>query len=270
METLSRGRALSTERRPGSVALTRAVPRSLERGERAFVERQQIDLERAAQQHAAYRSHLSDLGLAVQVLPEEPDLPDSVFVEDTAVVLDELAVLTRPGAPSRRPEVESVEERLREWRTLRRIEEPGTLDGGDVMCVERTLLVGRTRRTNAEGIAQLGDLVAEWGYEVVPVAVEGCLHLKSACSHIGEGTVLVNRGWLDAGALGGLSTIEVDEGEPGAANVLFLPLSQTILAAAEFPATAERLRGSGRRVVTVAISEFLKAEAAVTCLSLVV
>jgi dimethylargininase len=138
------------------------------------------------------------------------------------------------------------------------------------MRVERTLFVGRTPRTNAAGIAQLGDLVAEWGYEVVPVGVEGCLHLKSACSYIGEGTVLVNRDWFDAGAIGGLSTIEVDEGERGAANVLFLPPSGTLLAAAEFPATAERLRGSGRRVVTVAISEFLKAEAAVTCLSLIV
>lgn len=228
-----------------------------------------IDLDRAADQHAAYRGRLSDLGLAVELLPEEPELPDSVFVEDTAVVLDEAAVLTRPGAPSRRPEVESVGEHLGEWRTLRRIEEPGTLDGGDVTRVERTLFVGWTRRTNAAGIEQLSELVADWGYQVVAVAVEGCLHLKSACSWIGEGTVLVNRHWLDTGALRGLSMIEVDEGEPGAANVLFLPQRGTVLAAAEFPATAERLRSSGRTVVTVAISEFLKAEAAVTCLSLI-
>lgn len=246
------------------------MPRSLERGERAFVERVPIDFDRAARQHAAYRRHLSDLGRAVHVMPAEPHLPDSVFVEDTAVVLDELAVLTRPGAPSRRQEVESVAGRLREWRTLRRIEEPGTLDGGDVMRAERTLFAGRTRRTNAAGIAQLSDLVAEWGYGVVPVSVEGCLHLKSACSYIGEGTALINPCWIDAGALRGLSTMEVDEAEPGAANVLSLPGCGTVLAAAEFPATAGRLRGSGRTVVTVAISEFLKAEAAVTCLSLIV
>jgi dimethylargininase len=247
----------------------RAVPRSLERGERTFVERQPIDLGRAAQQHAAYRRHLSDLGFAVHVMPAEPHLPDSAFVEDTAVLLDELVVVTLPGAPSRRPEVQSVADRLREWRTLRRIEEPGTLDGGDVMRVDRTLFVGRTRRTNAAGITQLTNLVAEWGYEVVPVSIEGCLHLKSACTWIGEGTVLVNRGWIEAGALRGVSTIEVDAGEPGAANVLFLPQRGTVIAAAEYPVTAQRLRDSGRTVMTVAISEFLKAEAAVTCLSLI-
>jgi len=250
------------------IALTRAVPESLEDGERTYVERQPIDLDLARRQHAAYRRCLAELRCSVEVLPAEPTLPDSVFIEDAAVVLDELGIVARPGARSRRAEVASVAGRLQAWRQLRPITAPGTLDGGDVLRVGRTLYVGRSARTNAAGIEQLHVAVEELEYDVVPVPVDACLHLLSACSWIGDSTVLINPDWIDAAALCGLSAIEVDPGEPAAANVLFFPDRGTVLMPAEYPETARRLRTAGREVVCVAISEFLKAEAGVSCLSL--
>jgi dimethylargininase len=207
------------------------------------------------------------LGVRVISLPEEPNLPDAVFVEDTAVVLDEVAVLARPGAAARLAEVSTIEPVLAAYRALRRIEVPGTLDGGDVLRLERVLYVGRSTRTNAAGITQLSQLVEPFGYRVRPVPVTGCLHLKSACSHVGDAVVLVNGNWIDTGAFSEVEVVEIDAAEPAAANAVLV--EDAVLMASDVPRTADLIRNRGRRVVTVDLSELRKAEAGGTCMSLI-
>jgi dimethylargininase len=187
-----------------------------------------------------------------------------VFIEDTAVVLDEVAVLTSMGAPSRRPEPAGIEPVLREYREVRRIQLPATLEGGDVLRVGRTLLAGRTGRTNAAGIEALAELVRPFGYTVLAAAPRGCLHFKSACTALPDGRLLMNPDWLDP--VPGFESVPIAPEEPDAANVLLV--GDTVVMAAAFPVTAERVRGLGFEVRTVELSEFALAEGAVTCMSL--
>jgi dimethylargininase len=203
----------------------------------------------------------------VRPLPAAGDLPDAVFVEDTAVVLDELAVIARPGAASRRAEVESVSTALGTWRALlRRIEPPGTLDGGDVLVVGRRVFVGLSSRTNRDGAEQLERALGPHGYSVHPLAVSSCLHLKSAVTAVAPGTVLLNPAWVDAAGFGEFARIAVDGGEPAAANAL--SVAGTVVCADAFPRTNERLARSGLRVLALDMSELAKAEGALTCCSL--
>src|SRR5688572_7023332 len=171
-------------------AITREVSSSINECELAFHARQPIDVAKAIAQHKAYRECLAELGARIVSLPAEPGLPDAVFVEDAAVVLDEIAVIANMGAASRRGEVVSVAEALARYRPIEYLKAPATLDGGDVMRIERTLFVGLSRRTNRQGVEQLSDLVRPYGYQVHPIEVTGCLHLKSACSYVGRNTIL--------------------------------------------------------------------------------
>jgi len=249
------------------IAITREVSRSLGACELSYVDRVAIDVERAAAQHEAYRRALASLGCNVVSLAAEHDFPDAVFVEDVAIVLDELAIVTRPGAPSRRAEVASMARELARHRTLKTIEPPGTVDGGDVLVIGRTIFVGESARTNADGIAQLRAIADAAGYSVQPVPVRGCLHLKTAVSEIAEGTVLINRGWVDPAAFAEFRQIAIDPGEPHAANGL--RVGDAVLYPASFPRTLERLEAAGVAPVIVDLSELQKAEGAVTCCSLV-
>ncbi len=169
-------------------AITRQVSRSINECELSFQERQPIDVQKAIDQHIAYEQLLSDLGIRVVRLAAEPHLPDAVFVEDPAVVVDEIAVISRMGAVSRRPEARSLADALSLYRPLKLLTEPATLDGGDVMRIGQTLYVGLSARTNHDGISQLTDILRPFDYVVKPVEVIGCLHLKSAV-HI-SGTTL--------------------------------------------------------------------------------
>lgn len=248
------------------IALTRPVSPSLARCELTHVARQPIDVARAAVQHAAYEECLRALGCEVRPLPAAAEQPDAVFVEDTAVVLDEVAVITRPGAPSRRSEVDAVAHALAAFRPLQYVGAPGTVDGGDVLVVERTLFVGLSTRTNAEGVSQLARVVEPHGYTVRTLAVSSCLHLKSAATSAAPGTVLLNPGWVDAGAFAAFERIDVDAAEPLGANVV--DAGAALVQAAAFPRTRERLERHGLRVRTVEMDELAKAEGAVTCCSL--
>jgi len=201
------------------VALTRAVSPAMARCELTHLAREPIDVARARAQHARYAQALADLGCAVAEVSPAPDLPDSVFVEDTALVLDEIAIVTRPGAPSRRPEVEDVHAALARYRPVIRIKAPGTMDGGDLLRVGRTIFVGRSRRTNDDGISQLSAIAAPHSYDVRPVEVSGCLHLKSAATAIGDAMLLVNRSWISAASLAPFEVVDVDPSEPKAANL---------------------------------------------------
>jgi len=250
-------------------ALTRPVPRSIERCELTHLARTPIDYGRAVAEHDAYERALEAMGCRIERLPPAHDLPDSVFVEDTAVVLDEVAVIARPGAESRRPETAAVAKALRTYRRLAVIDAPGTLDGGDVLRIGSRLFVGLTPRTNAEGVRQLA-LHAAPGLTVTPVAVTGCLHLKSAVTLAKNQppTVLVNPAWVDVDVFSDYAIVEVDAAEPFAANVL--ALGEMTLVAAQCPLTAERLARAGIRVRTVPAGELAKAEGGLTCGSLII
>jgi dimethylargininase len=248
-------------------ALTREVSPSLANCELSFVERSPIDLALANDQHHAYQRALQELGCELIALPAEDAWPDAVFVEDVALVLDELAVITRPGAASRRQEGESVAAVLAKHRPLRRIEEPGTLDGGDILRVGRTIFVGRSARSNLAGIDQLRELAGDYGYVVRGVPIFDCLHLKSAVTEAKEGTLLVQPGWIENKWLAGYELIEVDPGEPHAANVL--RIGNGAIYPSSFPRTADKLAKAGVELKLVDLSELQKAEGAVTCCSLV-
>ncbi len=249
------------------VAFTRAVPDRLAECELTHLARQPIDVARARAQHAAYGDALRACGCEVRALPPLPEQPDAVFVEDTAVVLDEVAVIARPGAESRRPETRSVATALAPLRPLRFVAEPGTLDGGDVLVLGRRVFVGLTTRSNAHAVAQLGEWLAAFGYAVRGVPVAGALHLKTAVTALGGGVLLVNPAWVDPAPFGAEDVLEVDPAEPHAANALAIG-SRVILPAAH-PRTAERVRALGLEVMPVDVSELAKAEAGVTCCSLI-
>jgi dimethylargininase len=248
------------------VAVTRGVPPTLAECELTFLDREPIDLDRAVAQHAAYADLLRSLGLEVVELPADPALPDCCFVEDVVVVLDEVALLTMPGAPSRRGEVRAVEEALARFRPLERTPLPATLEGGDVLRVGRRLFVGRSARTNEAGIARLAAVAEPLGYRVVPVTVTGCLHLKSAVTALDDERLLANPAWLHPSPFAGLGVVAVDADEPGAANVL--RVGGAVVAHPGFPRTIDRLAALGYAVRTLDVSEFIKAEAALTCKSL--
>jgi dimethylargininase len=249
------------------VAVTRAISPALVHCELTHIPRQPIDLAKARAQHDAYEHLLSDLGCAVTRLPAAPDMADGVFIEDTAVVLDEVAIIARPGAVSRRAEVAAVATAVSQWRMLVDIEPPGTLDGGDVLVVGRTLYVGETARTNAAGRDQLAKATEEFGYEVRPVSVTDCLHLKSAVTAVTDETLLINPLWVSGNVFDGLRLVEIDPGEPFAANAL--RIGDAVIHAAEFPKTRRRLEQIGLRVYPVPASELAKAEGGVTCCSLI-
>jgi dimethylargininase len=248
------------------IALTRAVPPSIADCELTHLTRTPIDYSRARAQHAAYERALEACGCRVQRLPDAPELPDSVFVEDAAVVFDEIAIVARPGAASRRAETASVAAALREWRPLAAIEAPGALDGGDVLRLGRRVFVGLSTRTNEHGARQLEQAIAPFGYRVTRVRVRECLHLKSAATAASAATVLLNPAWIDAQLFD--DWVAVDPGEPGAANVLCV--GGRVLAAAAYPRTRARLAARGLSIVDVDASELAKAEGALTCCSLVI
>ncbi len=249
------------------IAITREVSSSIADCELSRIERQPIDLNTARRQHTAYEETLEAFRCLVHHLHEEPDLPDSVFIEDTAVVLDELAVITRPGAESRRAETESAAEALKPFRELYFIEPPALLDGGDVLVTGKNVYVGLSSRTNPEAAAQLREKLKPLGYEVKEVMVAGCLHLKSAVTRVLPETLLVNPQWVDPGVFKGMRIIEVAPQEPMAANALMLP--DTVIYTGGFPRTAEKLEAEGACLTPVDLSELRKAEGGVTCCSLV-
>ena len=205
-------------------------------------------------------------GADVRTLVVNRGMPDSVFIEDTAVILDEVAVLASMGAPSRRAEPAGIEPELRKYREVERIEPPATVEGGDVLRVGRTLLAGLSSRTNAAGMGALRAIVRRFGYEVRPVPVRRCLHLKSACAALPDGRLLVNPAWLEVRALRGFALVRVPGPEPDAANALLV--GERVCLSAAHPRTADLVRGLGFDVQTIDLSEFAKAEGCVTCLSL--
>ncbi len=248
-------------------AITRKVSPSLAKCELSHLAREPIDVDLAAEQHAGYEKALTSLGCDVVSLPAEPDLPDSVFIEDTAVVLGTLAVITRPGAESRRAETASVANALAPHRELVSIEEPGRLDGGDVLTVGARVYVGLSGRTNEAGARQLRAHLMPRGYMVEAVPLRNCLHLKSAATLVSACLVLVNPDFVDATAFRDMNFVHVDPSEPLAANAL--RVGGDVVFPKAYPRTLERLLARHIRVTPVDVSELAKAEGGVTCCSLI-
>lgn len=253
---------------PQSIAITRAISPALAACELTHLQRVPIDVERARAQHRAYEEALIEAGYLVERLDTSPQMPDSVFVEDIAVVFDELAIVTRPGAESRRQETPAVAEALAAYRPLQTIQPPGTVDGGDVLVAGRTVVVGRSSRTNEAAVVQIRQMLRPLGYAVSDTVVRGCLHLKSAVTALGNDLLLANPDWIDTAAFDRFTIVEVDPAEPAAANAL--RLHDRVIFSSSYPRTAERIARAGCRLHLVDASELAKAEGAVTCCSLIV
>ena len=250
------------------VALTHQPSSRFDQCQLTYVDPAPIAVDRARAQHAAYCDLLRRHGLEVRMLDANDAFPDSVFVEDTAIVLDELALLTALGTPTRRGEQIAVAAALADYRPVTPIPFPATIEGGDVLRVGRTLFVGHSSRTNAAGIQALTDFAGPLGYRVVPVAVTGCLHLKTGVTALDDETVLLNPAWIDSTPFARFRQMPVPEREPFAANVL--RLDHALVAHAGFVATIDLLERAGYTIDTLDISEFLKAEAGLTCMSLLI
>jgi dimethylargininase len=252
-------------------AFTRAVSPRIAECALTHLDRQPIDAGRAAAQHEAYEHALADAGFDVVRLPELADDPDAVFVEDTALLLGEHAVITRPGTASRTGETQSTATGLEPHFTIHQLA-AGTLDGGDVLRIGDRLYVGQSGRTDAAGTDALRELVAPLGYAVVPVRLGRCLHLKTAVTIAGDDGqglpwLLVNPEWVDPALFAGTKALPVASDEPYAANVV--RAGDRLIMAAGSPKTAAGLRKRGFAVVELDLSELQKAEAGGTCMSLI-
>jgi dimethylargininase len=247
------------------IAITRSVSPRIVECELTFRERTPIDYARAVAQHRAYEQVLEDLGCTIVHAAELPQAADGVFVEDAAIVLDEIAVVTRPGAESRRCETDSIAPLLKNYCPVHFIREPGRIDGGDVLRIGRTIYAGRSQRTNDDGIAQLRAIVTPHGYHVVATSFRGCLHLKSAATYVG--VLLFNPELVEARLFGDVDVVAVHPSEPDAGNAL--RIGETIVMSSSWPRTRELLELRGLRVVPVDADELEKAESGVTCCSVV-
>jgi len=245
------------------IAITRDVSPSVNQCELTHLQPEAIDVERAIAQHEEYRHLLASLGLEVVRIPADPAFPDCVFIEDTAIVLDDLAVITRPGAPSRRGETRAVADVLARYRKLVHIEEPATIDGGDVLVLDDRIFVGCSQRTNEAALAQLRFHTRR---DVIPVDVHGALHLKTAVTRVSRNALLVNREWIDVAPFRGWTLIEAEE--PFGANAVLV--NDVVIYPSAFPRTRAKLERGGIDVRTVDASELAKAEGGVTCCSLLV
>src|SRR3954464_10975790 len=249
------------------VALVRRPSRRMADGITTHIDRLPADGGLAARQHEAYVRAVADAGWTPGEVAPADDLPDSAFVEDTVVMCGDLAVLTRPGAAERRAEVSGTEAVVRSLGLeVARIEEPGTLDGGDVLQVGASVYVGRSGRTNADGIRQLPRHAARAGRTVVPVKLHGVLHLKSAVTALPDGTfVAADLSLFDTAPF---PTMRLVPEEAGSHVVLMG--GGAILMAASAPRTAAMFDDLGFDVIAVDIGEFEKREGCVTCLSVLV
>lgn len=251
-----------------TIAITREVSSRFNECEITHIDRTPIDVKTARAEHREYVKTLTQLGCQVIELPEEPDLPDSVFVEDTAFILDETAVITRPGADSRKPETESIIRALSPYRTLVHVTAPATVDGGDVLVLGKNIYIGISTRSNPAAVEQLQNLLNNYGYKVIGVEMKDCLHLKTAVTRVDDKTLLINKNWVSPTYFTGYDLIEVDPSEPFAANCL--PVNEHIIFPTAFPKTREKLESLGCKIQTVTVNELAKAEGAVTCCSLII
>ena len=248
-------------------ALTHKISPGIAECELTFIDRSPIDLQRAIRQHEDYCAVLKKLGVTVENLSENESYPDACFVEDTAIVVDELAVICSMGVASRRGETTLIERELSKYRDIARLSLPATIEGGDVLRIGKRIFVGQSRRTNTQGIEGLARILEPHGYKVVPVRTKGSLHFKSACTAIDDETLFVNPDGVDLEALGGFNLVLTPAEEPWSANLL--RVGTTVCLQAGFPKAIELVKRLAERVEIIDISELRKAEAGLTCSSII-
>jgi dimethylargininase len=251
-----------------TIAITRKISSSFNECEITHIERIPINLDIAREQHTEYVHALEEVGCEVIELPEESELPDSVFVEDTAFILSELAVITNPGADSRKPETETIIKALSPYRVLIHVSDPAAIDGGDVLVLDKKIYVGLSTRTNSYAVEHLNRLLNQYKYEAIGVELTDCLHLKSAVTKVDEETLLINKAWVDESHFSDFNLIEVHPSEPYGANCL--SVRGHIIYPSTFPRTQEKLEQRGFKIKNVNLDELAKAEGAVTCCSLII
>lgn len=247
-------------------ALTRKVGKSINNCELTYADRQQINVEKAQQQHMEFENALRKLGVNVLSLESDDTLPDSVFVEDTAVITKEFAVITPMGTKSRKDEPDKIAEILKQYRPLKYINKNTSLEGGDIVQAEDTFYVGISSRTNHEGFENLAEILLPQGYKIVPVQVYGCLHLTTGSTYIGNNTMIANPAWVDVSKFEGMEVIEIEPDEPWAGNAI--QANGKLLFPSSSNKTSKKVSAKGFEVYTVDISELEKAEAGLTCMSL--
>jgi dimethylargininase len=250
------------------VAITREVSSSIQNCLLTHLKRERIDLQKAREQHAIYEKTLEELGCSVRNLGELNTLPDSVFVEDTAVVTDDFAIVTRPGNPIRQKETKGLATVLKEYRTVYEMQSPGTVDGGDVLRLGKKIYIGLTARSNREGIEVFSGIAKRFGYSVHAVSVNGCLHLKTGITQIGEDALLLNKEFVDESLFPDHRLFTVDKSEPQAGNALLI--GQNLIYSTSHPKTLEKLLTHGFSPRIVDVSELVKAEAGLTCCSVLI
>lgn len=248
-------------------AITHIPSPSLNQCELTFLSPQPIDIDKAIIQHKSYCDMLRRCGLNVITLDKNSSLPDSVFVEDTALVLDELGLMMSMGIVSRQEEMRVIETELTKFRSIKNIKLPARLEGGDILRIDKSLYVGFTSRTNIKGVRALEESVKQYGYSVIGVNVPGCLHLKTGCTALDDQTILINPEWIDLKPFEDFNRIVVPNGEPFAANIL--RLGNTVCMHSGFVKTRQMVEQLGYDIEVIDISEFLKAEAGLTCMSLI-
>ncbi len=245
------------------IALMREVSPSIANCEVTNITGRPIDPQQAAKEHESYAQCLRDLGYKIHMIEADENLPESSFIEDTAIVLDEIAVIAHPGASSRRGETKAVSEALSIYRDLDFIGESGTLDGGDVLKVGRVIYAGKSCRSSAVGIGRLREIVRRYDYEVISVPVNGCLHLKTAASLVADDTLLINPQWVNPDDFRDLELVTVDPSEPYGANSLMV--EGGIIYSISYPNTRRKLDGMGLNVEAIDITELSKAEGNISC-----
>ncbi len=247
-------------------ALVREIPDSFDRCIKPQEDPQRIDIPLARFQHKAYCQALSQMGLELIRLPSDERHPDCTFVEDTAVVIGDRAIMTRPGAESRRGELTAVREMLALVKHIDQIAEPATLDGGDVLQAEDVVFVGLSKRTDQDGFSQLKTLLKQNDLRVVPVPLGKTLHLKTSCNYLGKGLMVVNDFDFDPAVLKDFDIIQPDPSE--AARLSFLPAGESVLLPDDCSQTRETFERRGWKTTVLGLSEIRKAQAGLTCMSI--
>lgn len=238
---------------------------NLQNCELTYLESEKIDMQKALEQHQAYIKMIQECGVEVDVIQDNLDLADSVFVEDPIIVFDEVAVLTSMGVESRRGESEALENYFSKIKPIKHIKLPAKIEGGDVLVIGKTVYVGLSPRTNQEAINKLSNILEPYGYEVIGVKVHGCLHLKTGCTALDEKTVLINKEWVDEQPFKKYHLLDTLKDEPFGANIM--QINGYICMNEAFPKTLEFVKTLGYKVKSCDISEFVKAEAGLTCMS---
>jgi len=248
-------------------AFTHKISPRIAECEVTFIDRSPIDLRLAVRQHDDYCDALKKLGVTVKKLSENDSYPDSCFVEDTAIVVDELAIICSMGVSSRRGETRLIERELSKYREIAHISLPATIEGGDVLRLGKKIFVGQSSRTNLKGVEELARILESYGYSVLQVRTKGSLHLKSACTAIDEETLFVNPDWVELDAFRGFNLLYTPPEEPWSANLL--QVGTTVCVQAGFPRAVELIERVAERIEVIDISELRKAEAGLTCSSII-